>query len=222
MIQGGRRIYTDEQKAAMFALYEQGCQPAEISRRCREGLASVARFDPPRKSVEYVVKTMARERGFDPPRKVEQIAGWADASRYGERVIELLSEDLERLEARDKTAKPLSIAEYERLAKGMKIVAEIRRQTVARPEQTRSGPGPGEEDALDRIARDLATRERDTAPEAGEQLTDVEPVSEAEPAPDPETDPLLSILNSDDSTEEKQRRMLEHFESNLEANGDDG
>ena len=67
---------------------------------------------------ESIVKAMATERRFNPPRRVEQVAGWADASRYGGRVIELLSEDLERLEARDKTGKPLTVAEYERLHKG--------------------------------------------------------------------------------------------------------
>jgi hypothetical protein len=47
----------------MFALYKQGCTPAEIARRCETGLTSVARFSIPRRTVQSIVVDMAGELG---------------------------------------------------------------------------------------------------------------------------------------------------------------
>ena len=59
---GAPRRYSDAQRAAMFALYEQGIQPAEIARRCAAGLTSVAPFQIPRRTAQEIVTGMARSR----------------------------------------------------------------------------------------------------------------------------------------------------------------
>jgi hypothetical protein len=85
----------------MFALCEQGCTAAEISRRCGEGTASVAPFQIPRRTVQQIVTTIARERKAKPPQKLEELSGSQILERYPERVGGLLERELDRLERKE-------------------------------------------------------------------------------------------------------------------------
>jgi hypothetical protein len=146
----------------MFALYEQGCTAPEIARRCAEGTASVAPFQIPRRTVQQIVTTIARERKAKPPEKIEEISGRQVFEHYPERVGRLLVRELDRLERKEHNGNPLSLDDIERMRQGAKVVAEVRRIAGSplrtAPAQTGDN-GKGASEFIKRLRRD-AERER--------------------------------------------------------------
>jgi hypothetical protein len=107
----------------MFALYEQGLDAAEIARRCKAGLASVAAFEIPRRSVAYIVSAMAKERGA--PTTLDEAAAAVTEGRFPERVYTLLNEQLTRLEAKQG---PLTASELGRAGQVVEIGTGLERR----------------------------------------------------------------------------------------------
>ena len=97
----------------MFALHLQGIGGTEISRRCAEGLASVAPFKIPARTVRSIVQLMSREQGAMPPRELEEIAN-GDHSPRAE--LALLERERGRLEKKANNGRPLSRSDIEGLA----------------------------------------------------------------------------------------------------------
>ena len=124
------RRYTDEQRAVMLALYDGGHKPAEIARRCKAGLVSVAPFKIPRRTVQEIVTAMARERGLSPPRTLAETETAQSLERYPDLVIRILTEDARRILSEET---PTHEKEYDRLQRGVKIAAEIKRQRLPLP-----------------------------------------------------------------------------------------
>jgi hypothetical protein len=124
----------------MFALYEQGYTANEIARRCGEGTASVAPFQIPRRTVQQIVTTIARERRAKPPQKLEDLSGHEILERYPERVGRLLERELDRLERKEHSGKPLSLEDIERMRQGAKVVAEVRRFASSKRSAQQMGP----------------------------------------------------------------------------------
>jgi hypothetical protein len=112
------RRYSDAQRAAMFALYEQGCTAPEIARRCGEGTASVAPFQIPRRTVQQIVTAIARERKAKLPEKLEEIAEGQVFKTYPERVGRLLEGELDRLERKEHKGNPPASMTWSGCARG--------------------------------------------------------------------------------------------------------
>ena len=65
------RRYSTQQREALYRLYVEGKQPAEIARKCSQGSAGVPAFEIPRRSVHDIVTRMARQRSRPVQRTTE-------------------------------------------------------------------------------------------------------------------------------------------------------
>ena len=177
----------------MFALYEQGIQPAEIARRCAAGLASVAPFEIPRRTVQEIVTGMARERGQRTCRTRSRTCSTATARNWARRyprvVLGLINADGERL--KEKCARSaLSLDEYNRLRAGMTIHKQIVAQaggptpTPARKHRgERRGAQEVEGSALERLERYIEKKQPESSSTNTEHVrTSVTPRSPRLPA----------------------------------------
>ena len=110
-----KRLYSDEQRAALYALHERGIGSAEISRRAASGeLASVARFDIPPSSVRAIVGAIGRERQAHDVDSLEAVLVELGSGDLPGRALAVLRRELERIERIDSRA--LSVAQVERAA----------------------------------------------------------------------------------------------------------
>lgn len=125
------RKYGDAARAAIWALHEQGVSSAEIARRCQRGMAGVAPFRVPRRTVADIVWRMAQERGqADSPRKFEDLVngdGEELVAKYPKRVLTLLEADSQRLERKSERGQALTLDDYNRLRCGVGIVGTVRK-----------------------------------------------------------------------------------------------
>jgi hypothetical protein len=115
------RKYSDQQRAAMYRLYERGYEPAEITRRCAEGMASVASFEVPRRTCHAIVTAMARERAEVVPIRLDEADDREAIDRFPARVATILDDEMARLEARQRNGNPLSANDLERLHKATAV-----------------------------------------------------------------------------------------------------
>jgi hypothetical protein len=157
------RKYTDEQRAAMYALWEQGTEAAEIARRCKAGLASVAAFEIPRRSVHAICTLIDRER--DAPTTLNEAAVAVTEGRFLERVWTLLNEQLTRLEAKQG---PLTAAELGRAEQVVQIGTGLERR-LRRRKGAELGNGQRNDATetppltpLEELAREMANRQQRT------------------------------------------------------------
>lgn len=160
------RKYSNTQRAAMYALYEQGVQPGEIAKRCGEGLASVAPFEIPRKSCEAIVKAMARERGLRAVNSVEDAEAASEIEACDIRIRRLLKRELDRFESKQR-GRGLSLDDLERLERIEKIQASREKRTRTRSKSPPPRKAPEQQQRagfLEGLARDEAER-----PEAADQ-----------------------------------------------------
>lgn len=119
------RKYTNEQRAAMYALWEQGLEAAEIARRVRAGLASCAPFEIPRRTVHSICTAIAKER--DAPSTLDEAAEAVAQGRHQERVFAMVGDEITRLEAKQRSG-PLTVTDLERAEKAAGISASLERR----------------------------------------------------------------------------------------------
>ena len=202
------RKYSDAQRLAIYAQHELGFKPAEIARRCGDGLASVEPFTIPRRSVGDIIATISRERGSTSPRSLEDIERAEALREFPEQVLRIVKAEMDRIEAKTKRSVPLTREDLDRLGRMQKLVAELRRLPAIRP-PARSTPAAGgtpEEGALTRLAREMEQRETSSPDPTPQSEPIAQPISNGRPV-----DPLRSILDSDLSAEEKEQRLVEHW-----------
>ena len=213
---GSPSKYTETQRAEIIRLSEAGLSGSEIAEHCAAGTAACDPFQISKRTANHIVQRHRELHGTGPPRSFADAEDRDALERYPLRVIAVVQADISRLETK---ATPITSGDFDRMRKGLALVDAARKQ-LAVASSARFGSAPNGEDALDRIARDLAARERETVPEpADEDLADV---AEAEPASEPEPNPLHFLNDDDMTTEQKQQRMRAYLDSQVEANGDDG
>jgi hypothetical protein len=154
---GAPRRYSDEQRLAMYALYEQGCKPAEISRRCEAGLASCAPFSIARTSVRDIVAAMARERrGSEAPVTLADVEGGDAIKDFPQMAAQIVSDEGARIKAKQ-PRQGLNLADLNKLAKLDRLAAQIRRTMIGpgrtAPAATGNGGSNGQSSpTLERLA----------------------------------------------------------------------
>ena len=179
----------------MFALYEQGIQPAEIARRCAAGLTSVAPFQIPRRTAQEIVTGMAREQGReDLPHSIEGLLEGDSAelaARYPGVVLRLINADCERLQARSAT-RPLSLDEYNRLRAGVaihkQIVGQAGGSAPTRPRKHRGGRRGAQEvegSALELLERYIEEKQPESSSHEHEHAEDVSDAASSPRIPAP-------------------------------------
>ena len=119
------RKYSDAQRAAMFALYEQGLNAVEIAQRCADGMASVGPFQVPRRTVHEIVSKMARERGHQPPKTIDEASQLGALERYPRDALGVVHRELKRIDRKQNNGKPLNKHDCDVLLAGAKLVTAI-------------------------------------------------------------------------------------------------
>lgn len=150
------RRYTDEQRAAMFRLFQAGMSPIEISRQCESGTAGVAPFKVPRRTVHEIVTAMAAEAGQSAPSTLKDASHCEALEHYPVRVNGIISAELDRQERKQRHGRPLSLDDLDRLEKATKIIISLelrgRRRVYERASLPAAKAGKGK-NALDDLAR---------------------------------------------------------------------
>lgn len=134
------RKYSNAQRAAMFAFYEQGYTPAEIARRCKLGTASVDAFEIPRRTVQEIVTQMERERGGRLPKTLDDAASDL-AAAFPKRILRTLNREVDRFDAKTRNGRPLSLEDLDRLKKISGICRELRTQAAVKKARESASPG---------------------------------------------------------------------------------
>jgi hypothetical protein len=157
------RKYPQEAEEAMYRLYCNGLMPAAIKARCAEGTAGLKPFDPPRKSVEAIVKRMERERGQRRRATApERFDGDTDR-QLGNRLRRVVECELERIESAQAVGKPVSARDLFELTRAHKNLVTTPPERPATG--TRSAPSTNgnasktEPSTLERLAAQVAADE---------------------------------------------------------------
>ncbi|MFN8160614.1 MAG: hypothetical protein U0R52_06170 [Solirubrobacterales bacterium] len=132
------RKYSDEQRAAMFRLYEGGLGAKAISERCAAGTTGTAPFEIPRRTVQEIVTAMAAEARLEPPRSISDAGTEEALLRFPERCGALLAREMQRLEAAGEK-RALTEKELARLGLAVKVwgplETRLRRRAAKVPTQ---------------------------------------------------------------------------------------
>jgi hypothetical protein len=201
------RKYTDQQREAMYSLWTQGIEAAEIARRCSAGLASVAAFDIPRRSVHAICVAIDKERAA--PTTLNEAAVAVTEGRFPERVFTLLNEQLTRLEAKQG---PLTTSELGRAKQVLEIGTGLERRLRRRKGTERSNGQrngviePPALSPLEELARKWKAGDAESADEPAQ--TDDESADESEQAQDAFTR-THACPNGDSSPTSPQARTRE-------------
>jgi hypothetical protein len=116
--------------------------PPKIARRCKDGLASCVSFSIPRESVRDIVTAMAFEqRGSKAPTSLAEVEG-ADAIKdFPRMAARIVRGEGDRIEAKQKRGKPLTLADLSKLSKLERLADQIQR-TLRRPGRKPTEPPP--------------------------------------------------------------------------------
>jgi len=161
------RIYSDQQRASMFRLFEAGKTPAEIARLCEEGTAGVSPFTIPRRTCHDIVTRMAEEAERKLPTSVAEAESAEAVERFPMRIARLVDAEITRLTTTQEKS-GLSLGDYDKLERAAKLSCDLEKRLRQRkPAGKRGGRGsregagspPAEESVLARLAREQGERD---------------------------------------------------------------
>jgi hypothetical protein len=158
------RRYSDQQRAAMFRLYEAGKSPADIARLCEEGTAGTSPFTIPRRTVHDIVTRMAAEAELKLPASVAEAESADAVERYPVRIAHLVDAEITRFTAKQEKG-GLGPRDYDCLSRAADLSFTLhRRLSQRRPSgprrpgsaRERAGAEPRPESAMEKLARQEA------------------------------------------------------------------
>jgi hypothetical protein len=215
------RKFTNEQRAAIYALHEQGVNGEEIARRCGHGLASVEPFDISPRTVRYIVARIAEERGAKPPENLADVERVLAEGRYTARGLRILGAELDRYERKIEAGKPLTRDDLTRFEYVLRLIERIEKRTarsvIQRPRKPSANGTPRESlaERLAREARTAAKGEREPKSELSHTHAPRENGNGSIPATDPEATKAARVEQAlaklKEEVEAEKRRQLERL-----------
>ena len=132
------RKHSDAQRAAIWDLDSAGNTAAAIARRCSAGLASVARFEIPARSVRQILSDMKKERGVKPLHALADLDDVDAIDAQPWRAFRIAKRVFDRAEAKPAP----TLRDLEQLEHALKVLALAKRALRAAPLRTAPGRRP--------------------------------------------------------------------------------
>ena len=219
---GRPRTWTDAQRAALFDLYKQGLPSKEIAERCADGLASVAPFRIPDRTVRDICKQMAAERVLASPATLEEASAPHAVETVPGRVQLIVERELVAIERRQEKGR-MRANDPATMAHLLKLHKQLGRPRASSAPAPSSSTEDGTGDSLmERLRRERERQCRDSLP-SKPPVGPVPPPAPIETTPGrdgapvvpnpPQTPPKGDAAM--DATEAKRQRLIAQLDRQL-------